>query len=207
MTEGRDVALVTGGARGIGFEVARQLARRGMTVILAARDLDKAEAAARELADEGFDVRAGTIDVTDGKSVKALAIEVEREFGKLDALVNNAAVFADWSETASTVDLATSRAVFDTNLFGAWRVCQAFLPLIRRSRHGRIVNVSSGAGSHGEPRFGLTTGGGGLRGLQGRPHREARHGVERDRRSRQLGRPRPDRHLPGDGGDRRPSDP
>jgi NAD(P)-dependent dehydrogenase (short-subunit alcohol dehydrogenase family) len=75
-------------------------------------------------------------------------------------LVNNAAAFADWSETASVADLEASRAVFDTNLFGAWRTCQTFLPLIERSRHGRIVNVASGAGSHGEPTFGLTTGGG-----------------------------------------------
>jgi NAD(P)-dependent dehydrogenase (short-subunit alcohol dehydrogenase family) len=159
--EGRDVsgvALVTGGARGIGFEVVRQIAQRGMTLILGARDQDKAETAAQELA--GLDVLAGTIDVTDGESVQKLAAEVQEEFGALDVLINNAAVFAPWSETASTADLESSRTVFDTNLFGAWRVCQAFLPLIRRSAHGRVVNVSSGASSHGEPQFGLTAGGG-----------------------------------------------
>ncbi|HET7271420.1 MAG TPA: SDR family NAD(P)-dependent oxidoreductase [Rubrobacter sp.] len=154
------VALVTGGARGIGFEVARQLAQRGMTVLVGARDHARAEAAAQELAGENLDVRARTIDVTDSEGVKRLAAGVDEEFGKLDVLVNNAAVFAEWSETASAADLESSRAVFDTNLFGAWRVCQAFLPLIHRSEHGRIVNVSSGAGSHGEPTFGLTTGGG-----------------------------------------------
>jgi NAD(P)-dependent dehydrogenase (short-subunit alcohol dehydrogenase family) len=155
-----EVALVTGGARGIGFEVGRQLAQRGMTVILGARDPGKVTAAAEELAGDGLDVRARTLDVTDGKSVKRLAAEVNEEFGGLDVLVNNAAAFADWSETASGADLESSRAVFDTNLFGVWRACQAFLPLIQRSKHGRIVNVASGAGSHGEPTFGLTTGSG-----------------------------------------------
>ena len=75
-------------------------------------------------------------------------------------LVNNAAAYADWTEMASTADLETARRVLDTNLFGAWRVCQAFIPLMRRSSRGRIVIVSSGAGSHGEPRFGLTANGG-----------------------------------------------
>ena len=154
------VALVTGGARGIGFEVVRQLAQQGMTVILGARDLDKAGAAAEELAGDGLDVRAGTLDVTDGASVKALAEWVEEEFGGLDVLVNNAAAFADWSETASSADLESSRAVLDTNLFGPWLVCQVFLPLICRSDHGRIVNVASGGGSHGDQQFGLATPGG-----------------------------------------------
>jgi NAD(P)-dependent dehydrogenase (short-subunit alcohol dehydrogenase family) len=154
------VALVTGGARGIGFEVVRQLAQQGMTVVLGARDLEKASAAAEELAGYGLDVRAGTLDVTDAKNVKKLAAWVEAEFGGLDVLVNNAAAFADWSETASSADLENSRAVLDTNLFGVWRVCQAFLPLIRQSDHGRIVNVASGGGSHGDPQFGLATPGG-----------------------------------------------
>jgi NAD(P)-dependent dehydrogenase (short-subunit alcohol dehydrogenase family) len=153
------VAVVTGAARGIGFEVARQLARRGMTVVVGARDPGKANAAAEELAGEGLDARARTVDVADGESMERLAAEVEVEFGRLDVLVNNAAAYVDWSETASAADLALSRAVLDTNLFGAWRACQAFLPLIRRSPHGRIVNVSSGASSHGEPQFGLAAGG------------------------------------------------
>jgi NAD(P)-dependent dehydrogenase (short-subunit alcohol dehydrogenase family) len=153
------VAVVTGAAHGIGFEVARQLARRGMTVVVGARDPGKANAAAEELAGEGLDARARTVDVADGESMERLAAEVEVEFGRLDVLVNNAAAYVDWSETASAADLALSRAVLDTNLFGAWRACQAFLPLIRRSAHDRIVNVSSGAGSHGEPQFGLAAGG------------------------------------------------
>jgi NAD(P)-dependent dehydrogenase (short-subunit alcohol dehydrogenase family) len=154
------VALVTGGARGIGFEVARQLAQRGMTVILGARDLDKAGIAAEELSGDGLDVRAGIIDVADDDSVGELVDWVAGEFGRLDVLVNNAAAFADWSETASGADLGNSRAVLDTNLFGTWRACQAFLPLIRQNEHGRIVNVASGSGSHGDPQFGLARPGG-----------------------------------------------
>lgn len=155
------VALVTGAGQGIGLEVARQLAERGMTVLLTARSQEKAENAAKELVEAGLDVRAGALDVTDEGSVRELAARVESEFGRLDALVNNAAAFVDWSETALSADLESARRVFETNLFGTWRVCQAVAPLVRRDRgHGRIVNISSGAGSHGDLRFGLTTGSG-----------------------------------------------
>lgn len=151
--------LITGASHGIGFEVARGLARRGMTVALTARDLEKARDAAKKLQGEGLNVHAKKLDVSDDESVRALAEEMRREFGGLDVLVNNAAAFADWSEKASTADLMVAKEVLDTNLFGAWRVSQAFLPLIRESEHGRIVNVASGAGSHGEPRFGLAASG------------------------------------------------
>lgn len=154
------IALVTGGNRGIGLEVVRQLAQNGMTVILAARDLAKAQESAAALAAEGLSVLAKAVDVSDGESVKRLAADVEAEFGVLDVLVNNAAAYVDWSETASVADIGSVRAVLETNLFGAWRMSQAFLPLMRKSAHGRIVNVSSGAGSHGDMQFGLTTNGG-----------------------------------------------
>jgi NAD(P)-dependent dehydrogenase (short-subunit alcohol dehydrogenase family) len=156
--DGRPVALVTGANRGIGLEVARQLARRGMTVVIGAREAAKGEAAAGELASEGLDVRTAVLDVSDGASVGRLAAEIGTEFGRLDVLVNNAAAYADWSETASGADLENSKTVLDISLFGAWRVTQALLPLLRRSGRGRIVNVSSGAGSHGDPQFGLASG-------------------------------------------------
>ena len=154
------VALVTGAARGIGREVCRQLAEQGFVVLLAARELAKATAAATELAAPGRDIRPVVLDVTDHASAQALAATLTREFGHLDILVNNAAAYVNWGETATTADLAVAQTVLATNLFGTWRVCQTFLPLLRQSAHGRIVVVSSGAGSHGDQQFGLTTGGG-----------------------------------------------
>lgn len=157
--ESRAVALVTGAGRrqGIGFEVVRQLASRGIQVILAARDGRAAEARAAELRAEGLEVSSGVVDITDGASVGLLVQSVEREFGRLDILVNNAAGMSPYGELAATADLARTHGVLDTTLFGTWRMCQAFLPLLRLSPHPRLVNVSSGAGSHGDTAFGLTT--------------------------------------------------
>lgn len=152
-----DIALVTGSAHGIGLEVVRQLAEKGMTVILTARDEKKGQSATRELADRGLDVHFLQLDIADPASVQRAASQVDEEYGKLDVLVNNAAAYADWSETASSADLAHTQEVMNTNLFGAWRTVQAFLQLLKKSEHARIVNVSSGAGSHGEPQFGLAS--------------------------------------------------
>ena len=154
------IALVTGVGRpdGIGFEACRQLAQKGMIVLLTARDEEKATAIAKQLSDEGLDVRPYVLDVTSDQSAKSLAIRLGQEFGRLDVLINNAAAYANWQETASTADLKAVENVMETNLFGAWRVTQALLLLLRKSQHARIVNVSSGSGSHGDPQFGLTTG-------------------------------------------------
>jgi len=151
------IALVTGANRGIGFEVVRQLAQQGMTVILTARDITKAEVAVQQLTEDGLNVIGKAVDVADDGSVKQLATAIESEFGQLDILVNNAAGYVDWMETASTADLQAVHHLLETNLFGAWRVTQALLPFIRKSQHGRIVNVSSGAGSHSDMNFGLTS--------------------------------------------------
>ena len=107
MSNETNVALVTGANRGIGFEVARQLARRGMTVILGARDLGKGQAAARKLVDEGLEVLPRRLDVTDEASIKNLATEVEREFGRLDVLVNNAGILYDTWQRATNADMNT----------------------------------------------------------------------------------------------------
>ena len=152
------VALVTGSAHGIGLEVCRQLAAQGMTVLLTARDLAKAAAAAQSIAGDGLDIRPRALDVTQDASVQALVAAVESEFGTLDVLVNNAAAYVNWTETATSANLDEAQTLFQTNLFGTWRVTQAFLPLLRKSAHARIVIVSSGAGSHADPQFGLTTG-------------------------------------------------
>ena len=154
------VALVTGASRGLGLEVARQLAERGVRVILTARDQARADEAAAGLSDEGLDVIGMELDVSSGDSATRLAERVTSEIGRLDVLVNNAAGFVDWSERASSADLSASHDLLETNLFGTWRTTQALLGLLLQSEHGRVVNVASGAGSHGDQAFGLTTGGG-----------------------------------------------
>lgn len=155
------VALVTGAGRGIGLEVARQLAQQGMTVIAGVRDPEKSAEAIDGLKADGLNVTVKALDITDEQSIQQVVQEIESEFGGLDILVNNAAAFANWQETATSADLKQVHDTLETNLFGAWRVTQAFLPLLRKSKHARIVNVSSGAGSHADTQFGLTTGDGG----------------------------------------------
>ena len=141
------VALVTGANRGIGLEVARQLARGGFTVILGSRDQEKGGMAAASLVDEGLSVLPRQIDVSDDESVARLAARIEEDQGQLDVLVNNAAIHYDTWQRALGADLGVVREALETNTFGAWRTSEAFVPLLRRSGHGRIVNVSSGAGS------------------------------------------------------------
>lgn len=133
------IALVTGGNSGIGFDIARQLAERGVTVWIGARDPRKGSAAAARL---GPSVRAVPLDVTDAASIAAAAERV----GDLDILVNNAGVNPGGEDVRST-DLAQLRTAYETNVFGLIAVTQAFLPALGRSAHPRIVNVSSGTGS------------------------------------------------------------
>jgi NAD(P)-dependent dehydrogenase (short-subunit alcohol dehydrogenase family) len=141
------VALVTGGNRGIGFEVTRQLAQRGFTTVLCARDAQKGDEAAKSLQQDGLKAIPVQLDVTEQKSIDAAKHMVEERFGKLDVLVNNAAVLYDSWQRAENANLLTVREAFETNTLGAWRMCLAFIPLLRKSKHARIVNVSSESGS------------------------------------------------------------
>lgn len=152
MTETADqtpIALVTGGARGLGVEICRQLAQAGMQVWCAARDLERAERVARSLRADG-DVRAARLDVSRDASVVELAARLDR----LDVLVNNAAIDYDTDARALTIELERVRRDLETNLFGAWRMAQAFGDLLRASGHGRLVNVSSGSGQITDMRAG-----------------------------------------------------
>jgi NAD(P)-dependent dehydrogenase (short-subunit alcohol dehydrogenase family) len=143
----RRVALVTGANRGIGLEVVRQLAAQDIVTVLSARDLDKAAAAARQLSAEGLPVIAEQLDVGDQDSVDRLLDKVAAEIGRLDIVVNNAGVVLDIGPTSAAPDLGLVQATLDTNLFGAWRVAAAALPLMKGKGYGRIVNVSSAVGA------------------------------------------------------------
>ena len=145
------IALVTGATRGIGLETVRQLAETGVHVLLAGRNRNKEVEAALQLQRQGLLVEAIALDVTDSASIAAAAQEIERKHGKLDILVNNAGIIADEADKGvSGQSIATWRKTFDTNLFGVIETTQAFLPLIRKSDAGRIVNVSSLLGSISE---------------------------------------------------------
>ncbi|CAB3744870.1 3-alpha-hydroxycholanate dehydrogenase (NADP(+)) [Paraburkholderia sediminicola] len=152
----KPVALITGANQGIGLQIAKDLAGHGFTVLVGSRDLERGEAAAREV---GPDAHALQLDVTDQASVTAAAERVGNEFGRLDVLIQNAAIsntkkqpgqsVEEYAKTTrpSNVRLDEMRAVWDTNVFGVLVVYQAMLPLLRKTPGSRIVNVSSGVGS------------------------------------------------------------
>ncbi len=141
------IALVTGANRGIGFEICRQLAKRGLHVVLASRDAARGRAAAGVLRGEGLEVETRTLDVTSARSIKALAAWVAKRHGRLDVLVNNAGILID-PRGSRFLDskVKTYRDTLETNLFGPLILCQALAPLMRKNGYGRIVNLSSGQG-------------------------------------------------------------
>lgn len=141
----RRVALVTGGNRGIGLEVCRQLAWAGLQVILGSRDLTRGRDAARELAAEGLHVSVEELDVADPESVRKCARRLEEPRVHVDVLVNNAGVYP--TTGILRVDEATALEALQVNLLGALRTCQVFVPGMVARGYGRVVNVSSGGGS------------------------------------------------------------
>ncbi|WP_447730248.1 SDR family oxidoreductase [Pseudoxanthomonas suwonensis] len=142
------IALVTGATRGIGLETVRQLAQAGVHTLLAGRDRSRAVEASLKLQAEGLPVEAIALDVTSGHSIREAVREVERRHGRLDILVNNAGIaLDDWNKAPSEQPPETWRQTFETNVFGLVEVTRAFLPLLRASSSGRIVNVSSVLGS------------------------------------------------------------
>jgi NAD(P)-dependent dehydrogenase (short-subunit alcohol dehydrogenase family) len=145
------LALVTGANRGIGKEVARQLAGLSYEVLVAGRDGAKAAATALELSEStGGVVRAVTLDVADPANIEAVAEQLAAEQGRLDVLVNNAGVGTDFGVSGTAPDFDAVQRALDTNFFGAYRLAVALLGLLRKSDHPRIVNVSSGMGGVAE---------------------------------------------------------
>ncbi len=148
---GKKVALVTGANKGIGFEISRQLANNGFTVVLGARDESKGAEAAARLRGEGLDALSVKLDVTDRGTAGAAERFLDERFGRLDVLVNNAGVSQEFGvgTRPSAVSLATLKATYETNVFGVVAVIQAVLPLLRKSAPARVVNLSSTLGSLG----------------------------------------------------------
>lgn len=153
MTDKR-VALVTGANRGMGLEIVRQLARRGLIAVLASRDLENGKAAAATLAAEKLDVPVVALDVTDADSIRVAVAEVQGLFGRIDVLVNNAAILKEGfsPEDSSVLDVTGDlvNLTFLTNTVGPLRLIQAIVPGMRDRGYGRIVNLSSGAGQLAE---------------------------------------------------------
>jgi NAD(P)-dependent dehydrogenase (short-subunit alcohol dehydrogenase family) len=143
MENGR-VALVSGGNRGIGLEICRQLAERDITVVMGSRDEEKGHAAAEGLKGN---VIAHQLDVSDAGSVDRMASFLEDEFGRLDVLVNNAGISNDDGQRGVKADLGRVREAMEANFLGAWHLCEVAIPLMQRGGYGRIVNVSSGMGA------------------------------------------------------------
>jgi|SRR5579859_5236597 len=141
-----DIALISGANKGIGFEIARGLGAKKIKVLVGARDETRGQSAVDKLKAEGYDARYVKLDVTDRETIRHAAERIEREFGRLDILVNNAGI-GEWGAKPSEADLAKVREVYETNLFGPIAMTQTMLPLLRKSKHGRIVNVTSGLGS------------------------------------------------------------
>ncbi len=138
------VALVTGANKGIGLEIARQLAEHGITVLVGARDEAKGLAAAEQLRGDGLDAHAVKIDVSKQSEIESVAAHIREQFGQLDILVNNAGV-SDFGDADVTPD--KFRSVYETNVFGPFALTRALLPLLKASPAGRIVNQSSVLGS------------------------------------------------------------
>jgi NAD(P)-dependent dehydrogenase (short-subunit alcohol dehydrogenase family) len=148
MSEEKKIALVTGANKGIGFEIARQLGSQDITVLVGARDLARGEEAAQKLRDEEIEAIVVQLDVTDQDNIDAAAAFIDRTYGRLDILVNNAGISVrEWNTPPSQLSLADLQKTFSTNVFGAFAVTKAMLPLLRRSGAGRIVNLSSEMGS------------------------------------------------------------
>jgi NAD(P)-dependent dehydrogenase (short-subunit alcohol dehydrogenase family) len=141
------IALVTGANRGIGFEVCRQLARLGMQVILTSRDAAQGRQAAEALRREVERVDYHSLDVIDPKQVERLRLWVVEHYGRLDVLVNNAGVLFGEDQSVLSVPLDIVRTTMEINFYGPLNLCRAFVPMMKKSGYGRVVNVSSEMGS------------------------------------------------------------
>lgn len=150
-TMDKRIAVVTGGNRGIGFEICKQLAGQGLRVLLTSRDAAAGEQAADTLRAQNLDVLFHSLDVSSDDSVSVFREHLKKEHGRVDVLVNNAGILIDKRSTSVLKEpIETFRSTLETNFYGALRMCQALVPIMRRSHYGRVVNLSSGLGQLGE---------------------------------------------------------
>jgi NAD(P)-dependent dehydrogenase (short-subunit alcohol dehydrogenase family) len=150
MSQDKRVALVTGGNRGIGYELAKQLALNGFKVILTSRNSEKGLEAAHKHNESGLDVSFLVMDVDDQESIRRAAFTVKERYGRLDVLINNAGVYPDENEKLLTMDPSILEKTMATNFFGAYHVIRSFIPLMEKQGYGRIINVSSEYGAMSE---------------------------------------------------------
>jgi NAD(P)-dependent dehydrogenase (short-subunit alcohol dehydrogenase family) len=150
MSSDKKVALITGGNKGIGLETARQLGKLGITVLIGVRDEAKGAAAVAELKKDGVEARAVKLDVDNSADFTAVAKLIEKDYGRLDILINNAGIFLDGRKgnETSTTSKEILQKTFNTNFFAAVELTQTLLPLLKKSLGGRIVNLSSILGSN-----------------------------------------------------------
>ena len=147
----RKIAVVTGANRGIGFEICRQLAAKGISVVLTSRDEAKGRMAVAKLRSQGLEIEFYQLDVTDVSGIQRLGGFLERKYGAADILVNNAGIMADAKGTGMLgVQLQIIRTTMETNVYGPLILCQVLIPLMRKKNYGRIVNISSGLGQLSE---------------------------------------------------------
>ncbi len=151
------VAIVTGANRGLGLETCRQLGAQGLKVILTSRDAEKGQAAAAQLTAQGMTVEYHPLDVTNEDSIQQLKNTVLERHGRVDIVVNNAGIFSDPKEpwTAFSANIDTLRTSMETNVYGPFRMCQVFIPIMQQQHYGRVVNLSSGMGQLSEMNGGV----------------------------------------------------
>jgi len=147
MSKGIKVALVTGGNRGIGYELVKQLALKGFKVFLASRDRGKGQVVAQKLKDSNLDVSFVMMDVDNLESIRQAAITVNEEYGKLDVLINNAGIYLDDNKKLLNMETSLLEKTMQTNFFGTYHVIRSFIPLMEKQGYGRIINISSEYGA------------------------------------------------------------
>jgi NAD(P)-dependent dehydrogenase (short-subunit alcohol dehydrogenase family) len=150
MSKDIKVALVTGGNRGIGYELVKQLAQKGFKVILASRDSEMGHEVAQKLKESNLDVSLLVMDVNNQESIRQAAITVNERYGKLDVLINNAGVYLEENKKLVAMDPSILEKTMVTNFFGVYHVIRSFIPLMEKQGYGRIINVSSEYGAMSE---------------------------------------------------------